>query len=240
VSDDSAEERARVAEEATRRAHEAAASAKERAKGQADRLRADALTGQAGEEAVRQTGSIYGRPHRDRRGHGAAAPGGSVTRRLGAKSSVIAFSVAFPLLAALLMVDRQEVFRRRRTPSMERHHRSGARPVGCLRRHRRRLLAHLLGRWRRVPRSRARRGAGAFGGMVASGAGSWPAAEWRKLPRSRAPTRILLPRRFGFLWCPSGRRLLQHQMLGKTPPRAGGRSSNARARRRSCARCDAS
>ncbi len=35
-----------------------------------------------------------------------------------AKASVIAFSVAIPLLAALVMVNRQEVFRRRRTPSV--------------------------------------------------------------------------------------------------------------------------
>lgn len=37
---------------------------------------------------------------------------------LSAKVSVIAFSVAIPLLAALVMVNRQETFRRRRTPSV--------------------------------------------------------------------------------------------------------------------------
>jgi hypothetical protein len=35
-----------------------------------------------------------------------------------ARISVIAFAVAIPLLAALVMVNRQETFRRRRTPSV--------------------------------------------------------------------------------------------------------------------------
>ena len=35
-----------------------------------------------------------------------------------AKVSVVAFAVAIPLLAALVMVNRQETFRRRRTPSV--------------------------------------------------------------------------------------------------------------------------
>jgi hypothetical protein len=35
-----------------------------------------------------------------------------------ARISVVAFSVAIPLLAALVMVNRQEAFRRRRTPSV--------------------------------------------------------------------------------------------------------------------------
>ena len=49
MSDDSAEVHARVAEEARRKAHEAGASAK-----------AEALTGETGEEAVKQSGLIYG------------------------------------------------------------------------------------------------------------------------------------------------------------------------------------
>jgi len=117
VSDDSAEEHARVAEEARRKAHEAGASAKQRAKAQAGRAKAEALTGETGEEGVRQLGLIYGgligiavvmvQPL-------IAAPSLDAS----AKISVVAFSVAIPLLAALVMVNRQEVFRRRRTPSV--------------------------------------------------------------------------------------------------------------------------
>jgi uncharacterized membrane protein len=114
VSDDSAEEHARVADEARRTGHEAGASAKERVEAQTARKVADAFTGESGEEAVKQLGLIYGgligiavvmvQPL-------IAAPSLDAP----AKISVIAFSVAIPLLAALVMVNRQEVFRRRRT-----------------------------------------------------------------------------------------------------------------------------
>jgi len=40
------------------------------------------------------------------------------SRDVSARVSIIAFSVAIPLLAALVMVNRQETFRRRRTPSV--------------------------------------------------------------------------------------------------------------------------
>ncbi len=40
------------------------------------------------------------------------------SRDWSARVSIIAFSVAIPLLAALVMVNRQETFRRRRTPSV--------------------------------------------------------------------------------------------------------------------------
>lgn len=78
---------------------------------------AEAVTGEAGEEAVRQLGLIYGgligiavvmvQPF-------LAAASLDAT----AKVAVIAFSVAIPLLAALAMVNRQEAFRHRRTPSL--------------------------------------------------------------------------------------------------------------------------
>jgi hypothetical protein len=117
VSDESAEERTRVAQQARREADEAAAITKQQLEAEAGRARADALTPESGEEAVRQNGLIYGGLI------GIAvvivqgfleAPSNAAT----AKISVIAFSVAIPLLAALVMVNRQETFRRRRTPSV--------------------------------------------------------------------------------------------------------------------------
>jgi hypothetical protein len=117
MSEDSAEDDARILEEASRKRHEAAPSANERAKAEAARAATDAFAGESGEEAVKQIGLIYGgligiavvmvQPL-------LAAP--SLDRS--AKISVIAFSAAIPLLAALVMVNRQEVFRRRRTPSV--------------------------------------------------------------------------------------------------------------------------
>jgi hypothetical protein len=117
VSDDSTREHARIAEEARRKARESGTNAKERAKAEAGRAKTEALTGATGEEAVRQLGLIYG-----------GLIGIAVVMVQGfleapshdpsAEISVIAFSVAIPLLAALLLVNRQEVFRRRRTPSV--------------------------------------------------------------------------------------------------------------------------
>jgi hypothetical protein len=117
VSDESEEEHAGVAEKAKRKAHEAAASAKEQAKTQAGRAEAQALTGETGEEAVKQLGLIYG----GLIGIAVVMVQGFLeapSRDTSAKVSVIAFSVAIPLLAALVMVNRQETFRRRRTPSV--------------------------------------------------------------------------------------------------------------------------
>lgn len=113
VSEDSADERARIAEEARRKAYAAQA----RAKAQAEQMKADMLTGATGEEAVRQLGLIYG---------GLIGIAVVMVQPLisapsldtSAKVSVIAFSVAIPLLAALVMVNRQESFRGRRTPSV--------------------------------------------------------------------------------------------------------------------------
>jgi tetrahydromethanopterin S-methyltransferase subunit G len=97
VSGDSAKEHARIAEEARRKAHEAEA----RAKAQAERMKADMLTGATGEEVVRQVGLIYG---------GLIGIAVVIVQPLisapsldtSAKVSVIAFSVATPLLAALV------------------------------------------------------------------------------------------------------------------------------------------
>jgi len=116
VGEDSAEEQARIAQEATRQALEAGAIA-DRLEAQASRATANTLTGKGGAEAVRQSGLIYG-----------GLIGIAVVMVQGfleapshdpsARVSVIAFSVAIPLLAALVMVNRQETFRGRRTPSV--------------------------------------------------------------------------------------------------------------------------
>jgi len=113
MSDDHAEEAARIAEEASREALAAA----EEVKAQASRMRTDAYTGELGEETVRQLGVIYGgligiavvmiQPFL-----------GAASIDVPAKVCVIAFAVAIPMLAALVMVNRQEVFRHRRTPSV--------------------------------------------------------------------------------------------------------------------------
>ena len=113
MSDDSAEELARMAEEARRKADEAA----EQSRAQANRVSANALTGEGGEEAVKQSGLIYG----GLIGIAVVMMQGFLeapSRDTSATVSIIAFSVAIPLLAALVIVNRQETFRRRRTPSV--------------------------------------------------------------------------------------------------------------------------
>ena len=112
MSEESERERARMADEARREAHEA----DERAKVEAKPM-ADALTGEMGEEVVRQQGLIYG---------GLIGIAVVMTQAflaatpldVSGKICVIAFAVAIPLLAALVMVNRQEAFRRRKTPSI--------------------------------------------------------------------------------------------------------------------------
>jgi hypothetical protein len=116
MSESSPEEHDPTAEEARLHAQEEGARAKEEAKALAARVAASALEGEAGEEAVRQQGAIYGgligiavimlQPFL-----------GARSLDTPAKISVIAFAVAIPLLAALVMVNRQEAFRRRRTSS---------------------------------------------------------------------------------------------------------------------------
>ena len=115
---DEAHERAREeAEEAERTAQQWARTEAERARTEAERLRAEALTGPMTQEMLRQLGLIYGgliliglymvQPF-------LTAPSLDAS----AKVSILAFSVAIPLLAALVMVNRQEAFRGRLTPSV--------------------------------------------------------------------------------------------------------------------------
>lgn len=114
--DDSAQEHDRVADEVGLTAHEGAPRAEQRAKVRAKRA-ADALTGELGEEAVRQQGLLYG---------GLIAIAvvmiqpflTAASLDTSAKTCVVALSVAIPLLAALVMVNRHEAFRRRFTPSI--------------------------------------------------------------------------------------------------------------------------
>lgn len=112
MSDDSKHEHARVADEARRRAREAEA----RARAEAERAAAVTETGEMKEEVLRQVGVMYG---------GLIAI--AVVMLQGfleassldtpAKVGTIAFAVAIPLLAALVLVNLQEVFRGRRTRS---------------------------------------------------------------------------------------------------------------------------
>jgi hypothetical protein len=79
-------------------------------------VKRNALTGEGGEEAVKQDGLIYG----GLIGIAVVMVQGFLeapSRDTSARVSIIAFAVAIPLLAALVMVNRQESFRRRRTPS---------------------------------------------------------------------------------------------------------------------------
>jgi hypothetical protein len=113
VSNGVDDEHARVADEAMRRASEEEA----RTMAEADRVAAEALTGEAKEEGLRQLGVIYGgligvavvmvQPFL-----------AAMTLDTSARVSVIAFAVAIPLLAALVLVNRQETFRSRRSPSV--------------------------------------------------------------------------------------------------------------------------
>ena len=111
MSDDEAHERARAS------AEEAARTASEHAKAEAERLKAEMLTGPMSQEVVRQQGFIYG---------GLILIGVYMVEPFltapsldaSAKISILAFAVAIPLLAALVMVNRQEAFRGRRTPSV--------------------------------------------------------------------------------------------------------------------------
>ena len=104
-------------ERAREKAEEAGRTAEERARAEAERLKQDVLTGSMKLEVVRQQGLIYGgliliglymvQPF-------LTAP----SLDLSAKVSILAFSVAIPLLAALVVVNRQEAFRGRLTPSV--------------------------------------------------------------------------------------------------------------------------
>ena len=103
-------------ERAREKAEEAGRTAEERARAEAERLKQDVLTGSMKQEVVRQQGLIYGgliliglymvQPF-------LTAPSLDVSAKVS-----IAFSVAIPLLAALVVVNRQEAFRGRLTPSV--------------------------------------------------------------------------------------------------------------------------
>ena len=115
MGDDAHEQARETAEEAKRTAEELARTEEERARTEAERLGAEALTGPMTQEMLRQLGLIYGgliliglymvQPF-------LTAPSLDAS----AKVSFLAFSVAIPLLAALVMVNRQEAFRGRQTP----------------------------------------------------------------------------------------------------------------------------
>ena len=115
MSDDAEHERTRewAEEEARREAQEA----EERARAQAERMKAEVLAGPMTQEVVRQLGLIYG---------GLILIGVYMVQPFltapsldtSAKVSIVAFSVAIPLLAALVMVNRQEAFRGRLTTSV--------------------------------------------------------------------------------------------------------------------------
>jgi hypothetical protein len=105
VSDDSEQEHARVADQARRRAREAEA----RARAEAGRIAAGTETGEMKEEEFRQIGVMYG---------GLIAIAVVMVQGFleassldaSARVSTIAFAVAIPLLAALVLVNRQEAF----------------------------------------------------------------------------------------------------------------------------------
>ena len=111
MGDDEEHERAR------KMAEEAGRTARERAREEAERLTAEALTGPMKDEMLRQLGLIYG---------GLILIGVYMVQPFltapsldtSAKVSIIAFAVAIPLLAALVLVNRQEAFRGRLTTSV--------------------------------------------------------------------------------------------------------------------------
>jgi len=118
MGDDAAHERARErADEAKRTAQEQARTQVERARTEAERLKAEMLTGPMSQEVLRQLGLIYG---------GLILIGVYMVQPFltapsldaSAKISIVAFSVAIPLLAALILVNRQEAYRGRYTPSI--------------------------------------------------------------------------------------------------------------------------
>ena len=120
MRDDSEQEDARVADEAKQMAREAEERARadaERARAEAERVTAAVVTGEGKREGLRQLGLIYSgligvavlmvQPF-------LAAPTIDATARI----SIIAFAVAIPLLAGLVMVNWQEEFRGRRSTSI--------------------------------------------------------------------------------------------------------------------------
>jgi hypothetical protein len=105
------------AQEEARRATEEAQASADQAIADAERVKAEALTGASQHEGLMQQGAIYG-----------GLIGIAVVMvqpfliatslDTSATICIVAFSVAIPLLAALVLVNRQEVFRGRRSPSV--------------------------------------------------------------------------------------------------------------------------
>jgi cation transport ATPase len=111
MSDEQERERARM------KAEEAGRAAAEQAMRDAERLKAEMSTGPMRQEMLRQLGLIYG---------GLILIGVYMVQPFltaasldaSAKICIVAFAVAIPFLAALVMVNRQEAFRGRQTPSV--------------------------------------------------------------------------------------------------------------------------
>ncbi|MET0564496.1 MAG: hypothetical protein ABW114_13765 [Gaiellaceae bacterium] len=113
MSDGSEHEHTRGADEARRRAREEEA----RARAEAEPIVAGTRTPEMKEEELRQTGLIYGGliPVSVVMAQGfLEASSLDTSARIGS----IAFAVAIPLLAALVLVNRQEAFRGRQTTSV--------------------------------------------------------------------------------------------------------------------------
>ena len=114
MGEDSEYEHAR---EEARVATEGALASADQAMADAERLKAEALTGEMLHEGLRQQGLIYG---------GLIGIAVVMVQPVliatsldtSATICVVAFSIAIPFLAALALVNRQEVFRGRRTPSV--------------------------------------------------------------------------------------------------------------------------
>ena len=117
MRDDSAEEHARVAEEAKRATREQVQAEQDRARAISERAKSEASTGPMTQEVIGQRRLIYG---------GLILIGVYMVEPFltapsldaSATVSVVAFAVAIPLLAALVMVNRQEAFRGRLTTSV--------------------------------------------------------------------------------------------------------------------------
>lgn len=120
MSEDSNREHERIAEEARHAADEAVRASEEaaqRTKVDVDHLKEDMETGEGRDETLRQMGLIYSgligvailmvQPFL-----------GAASLDVAATISVIAFAVAVPLLATLVLLNRQESYRQRRTPSV--------------------------------------------------------------------------------------------------------------------------
>lgn len=120
MSEDPEREYARMADEARREANAAAERAKaeaERVESDTERIVADAQSEEGRDESLRQLGVMYGgligiavvmiQPFM-----------AATTLDVSAKISSVAFAVAVPLLAALILVNRQEMFRAQRSPSV--------------------------------------------------------------------------------------------------------------------------